>query len=369
VQAVALCAGLLCAAIAPAHAEMIAPFAPLAGVPDYVVTMVEHDRNNEIAYTITHHGKWTRVDTIDGRLHTTRYFAPGGPTEIKIIRRRSDDAIAGTFVRGTEQSSFWDYDPRNTGERQTLLGETCTVWSVKRQRDSPGAKLSCVTDDGIELWHRYAGGSLGSMFAAEATRVERRPVAASDVEPPRDLFTPGWWLKGATIASATATTTDYETVMRQIGGLRRDLVRTTRRHDSWTYVEETGPDQWRQLRVTSATHRFDFTAADPRFRQPQRLIISPSLPEGLASPIAEALDQHDTMLGERCDWFDTMPTVADAGQHQCRTADGIVLKERNFGWGSDAWGLVATHLSRRPVGLAEVTLPANLLSPKFWGLD
>jgi hypothetical protein len=361
VQAVALCAGLLCTAIPPAHAETIAPF-PLAGVPDYVVTMVEHGRNNEITSTITPHDQWTRIDTIDGQLHTSRYFSPGGPTEIKITRRLSDDAIEGRFVRGTEHP--WDY----TGELQALLRENCTVWNVRRERDGPSAKLSCVTDDGTELSHRYTGGSNGSMFAAEVTRVERRPVAASDVEPPRDLFTPSWWLNGATIAGDTATTADYESVMRQIGGLRRDLVRTTRRHDPWTYVEETARDQWRQLRVTSATHRFDFTAADPRFGRPQRLLIFRSLRDGLASSIAKALDQHDTLFGERCDWFDTMPSAMDAGQLQCRTTHGIVLKERNFSWGSE-WDLIATRLSRRPISLAEVTLPANLLSPKFWGLD
>src|SRR5262249_656207 len=84
-RSLALCAALLCAAVVPAKADdPVAPFAPLASVPDYVVTMVEHDRNTEITHTITHHGKWTRIDTIAGRLRTTHYFFPDGPTEIKV---------------------------------------------------------------------------------------------------------------------------------------------------------------------------------------------------------------------------------------------------------------------------------------------
>src|SRR5262249_40594873 len=124
-----------------------------------------------------------------------------------------------------------------------------------------------------------------------------------------------------------------------------------------------------QLRVTSATHRFDFTAPDTRFRQPQRLVIFRSPPKAASSLSEKAMDEHDTVLGESCDWFDMAPGVMDAGRHECRTRDGIVLKEKNFGWGSSSWGLVAAHLSRRPISVEEVTLPAELLAPKFWGLD
>jgi hypothetical protein len=335
---------LLCAAVVPAAAEPPqAPFAPLASVPDYVITMVEYDGDAEITHTIAHHGKWIRIDTIAGPLYTTRYFSPLGPTEIEVIRRGSNDAIGGRFVLGAKQNAFWHYDARDILGRQALLGETCRRLSVLLERDRPSTNPSCVA--------------------------ERRSVAANEVEPPRDLFTVSWWMDGATIPSASWTTTDYETVMRQRGGLRRDLIRTTRRHDPWTYVEETAGDQWRELRVISATHRFNFTAADTRFRQPQRLIIWKLPPDQLSPSISKALDAHDTMLGERCDWFDTMPMVSDGGQRQCRTADGVVLKERNFGWGSDAWYLDATQLSRRPLSLDEVMPPASLLDPKFWGLD
>jgi hypothetical protein len=366
-----LCAGLLCAAVVPAAAERPeAPFAPVASVPDHVVTMVGHDRDSQITRTIAHRGKWTRIDTIAEGRHTIHYFFPDGPTEIKVGPPSSpDDAIAVTFEHGAVPSAFWDPEPRNTGERQMLLGEACTVWSVKRERGGRGAKLSCVTDDGIELWRRYVDVSLGPIIAAEATRIERRPMAASEVEPPRELFMLSWWLDGATVPTATAPPTDYETVMRQIGGRRHDLVRMTRRHDAWTYVEETADDQWRELRVEAPTLEFRFAAADTRWHWPQRLDIYKWPPEHHRLYLDDkARDKHDTMLGERCGWFEMFSFGALSGQHQCRTADGIVLKEKNFGFDSDD-ELVATRLSRRPLTLDEVTPPADLLAPKFWGLD
>jgi hypothetical protein len=360
-----LSAGLLGAVVVPAAAERPEkPFAPLAGVPDYVVTMVGRERNNEITRTIAHHGKWTRVDTIDGQIHSTGYFARGEPTEITITHRRADEATVGAFVRRAGQRPVRDYRAGNTGERQILLGESCTVWNVGGDR--AGAEQSCVTDDGIELRSSKTG------FIAEATRVERRPVAASEVEPPRELFTLSWWLDGATVATTEAATTDYEAVMRSVGRVRLDQVRTTRRHDPWTYVDETIRDQrhevapWHQLRVSSAMHQFMFSETD----QGSRLDIIKSLRQlPSSSAVDEVLNEHDALFGERCDWFDTAPRVMDGGQHQCRTADGVVLKERNYGWGSSYWAIEAARLSRRPLTLDEVMPPAELLDPKFWGLD
>jgi hypothetical protein len=356
---------LLCAAIVPAAAERPdAPFAPLAGVPDYIVTMVGRDRNSEITRTIAHHDRWTRVDTIDGQIHITGYFARGGTTEIEIMHRRSDQAAAGSFMRRAGQRQSLSHAAGNTGERQTRLGETCTVWSVRG--DFASAEQSCVTDDGIELRSSRTG------FVAEATRVERRPVAASEVEPPRELLTLGWWLDGATVPDITAAAMDYETVLRPVGRTRLDQVRTTRRHDPWTYVDETIRDQrnevgqWHQLRVSSATHQFIFSETD----KGARLDIIKSLRQfSASSAVDEALNEHDALLGERCDWFDTTHGVMDGGQRQCRTADGVVLKEQNYGFGSSYWALEAARLSRRPLTLDEVMPPANLLDPKSWGLD
>ncbi len=64
--------------------------------------------------------------------------------------------------------------------RHSVLGETCTVWNVWRAKNPtpPGtglSKLSCVTDDGIELWYKTVG-AYGVISSAEAIRIERMAV-------------------------------------------------------------------------------------------------------------------------------------------------------------------------------------------------
>src|SRR5262249_28473377 len=62
-RALTLCAGVICAAVLPAAAASPeAPFAPIANVPDYFITMAERRPNTEITHTITHHDTWTRID-------------------------------------------------------------------------------------------------------------------------------------------------------------------------------------------------------------------------------------------------------------------------------------------------------------------
>ena len=79
-----------------------------------------------------------------------------------------------------------------------------------------------------------------------------------------------------------------------------------------------------------------------------------------------ALGKQETVLGEICTWFDLTPGLMDAGLAQCRTEDGLALKERRTSFGS-AFDLVATRLERSPVALSDVS-PADMLARSNWGL-
>ena len=141
----------------PAPAEL--PFAPLANQPDYVVTMVASDYGRKtIARKVTHHGDWTRVDEVRGSHPTTEYISANGIANVRIHGGRS----VISFSRGSEPNySDTDREPRSTGERQTHLGENCMVWDVwRKKRERTGynlSHLSCITDDGIELWQTSVG--------------------------------------------------------------------------------------------------------------------------------------------------------------------------------------------------------------------
>jgi hypothetical protein len=152
---------LLTAIFVPAIASASAflPFTPISPQPDYVVTMVESLFAKDVKRSVTHHGDWTRVDRIGDGYRWVNYYFVNGAVAVRDQRRVSSTS----FARGIDLS-YRDHAPRNTGERQTHLGETCTVWEVSRPgRDAPSGSglfhLSCVTDDGIELWQRSIYGS------------------------------------------------------------------------------------------------------------------------------------------------------------------------------------------------------------------
>jgi hypothetical protein len=185
-----------------------APFVP-PGVtpPDYIVTMEQTSLYRKgSTRVVTRHGEWTRIDSTSATPPETAYYRHGSNAYV------TDNGWISHFRRNAKIE--YDHQARNTGERQTHLGESCTVWETARSKaDSPArdsfTNLSCFTDDGIELWRRRSGAQ-GISWSAEAIRIERRPVAAEEVQLPRALLALNWWDRKD---SASATAADHETVM------------------------------------------------------------------------------------------------------------------------------------------------------------
>jgi hypothetical protein len=122
----------------PAAASAMAnlPFMPIPRQPDYVVTMVESLYGKEVAKrSATHHGDRTRADRIEGTYRFVAYYAVNGVVAVHDQSRGSSTF----FSRGDIDLSYRDYRPRNTGERQAHLGETCTVWEVSRPSEGTPA--------------------------------------------------------------------------------------------------------------------------------------------------------------------------------------------------------------------------------------
>jgi hypothetical protein len=361
-----LCLRLLCLLLplfgAAAAAE--APFAPIAKVPDYVVTMVERQFQSEQTRPriVRHHGNWTRVDRVDQPLdmatpqNIAAYFSADGKTEIRVYQ--SDFRVR--MIRGAEPSPGRDMAPRNTGERQSHLGESCAVWEAWRIASGPTGgltHLSCITDDGIELWRKsvFRHGVLGS---AEATRIERRAVAPEEVRPMLRRLVPDWWASDLGEATTQAMP-DHEIVMTSGSG----AVRTTRRHGAWQSVEVTSKG-WRQIRIThSGLSQPALEYTSDNAGAPKQLFITRPAPIVVVlSQMTRAadLDRTETVLGETCHWFDMTPgRLMNEGLKLCQTDDGIVLKER--GW-------TAVRLDRRPVSLDEIQSPEILHDPRAWGI-
>lgn len=362
-----------------ASSAVAAPFVP-PGVtpPDYVVTMEQTfpGRKGSSTRVVIRHGEWTRIDSTYPTPPETTYYRHGSNAYVV------DKGWISHFRRNVKLE--YDHQASNTGERQTHLGESCTVWETARSKADSLARhsftsLSCFTDDGIELWRRRSGAQ-GITWSAEAIRVERRPVAAAEVRLPRALLALDWWDRSV---SASATAADHETVMELSDSRARPngsnpaspTVRTTRRAGPWLFKEViTGPQ--RRIDISHDSVRMRLTYERGRREEEEELTIArpdpepakpePASPTNTLQPIPG--DRYDTVLGERCRWFDMTPGMQDAGTNACFTDDGIMLKEEHHARGSlRTW--TATRLVRRRVAIDEVKPPAELLRPRTWDLD
>ena len=366
-RSIFLSPAISCAVIGSAAAN--APFAPVANVPDYVVTMVERPWDpRDYSRRVSHHGDWTRVDRMAGsNLFSTKYFSANGLAAIHIYSLGSYGTSV-SFERGGERSPNADTEPRRTGERQTHLGESCTVWDVRRdnggQASGGFSHMSCITDDGIELWNKSI--SRNSVSSTEATRVERRPVAPDDVRPPRALLMLDWWDR-PTPAPIAQAIPDHETVMEHSSNAGHSI-RTTRRHGSWQSVEETVNAVRRRLHIAHDSGRMQLFYERDDSGALKRLGItkSPPLPVGMELP--QDLARTETVLGESCRWFNMTPSMQDAGRSACLTNDGIVLKEERSSF-PRTWTWTAIRLTRRAISLDEIKPSPALLEPRLWGIE
>jgi hypothetical protein len=368
-----LVAAILSPAVASARGAQL-PFAPTSPQPDYVVTMVERLFARDVERRVTHHGDWTRVDRIGDGYRWVNYYFVNGTVAVNDGRSVS----SRFFSRGGADLSYRKHAPRNTGERLTHLGETCT-WEVLRYGNPGGAgpfDLSCVTDDGIELWQRsiYDGKAITH---AEATRVERRPVTVDEVKPPRTLLALDWWDRIApTEASAIS---GYEIVLElssQSVGAGKS-VRTTRQRGPWQSIEETVSGVRRRLEIAHNSDWMSFEHVWDETGAPKRLTITQpaSATEDTANTSYTMwidMKRSETIQGETCRWFYLM-TNGFSGRSRCRTNDGVVLKDRRE-WRTieerdvvQEW--IAVRMTRRPVSLDEIKPPAGLLDPRVWGIE
>lgn len=364
----ALVSGLIANAGETACAQP--PFAPLANSPDHVVTMIETDgpgRRKE--RVVTHHDEWTRIDiTSEGR-RSARYVKRGEAMTLTISHGKADEYSGVSIFLGPERSSHWDKAAIKTGERQTVLGEPCTVWEVARSRVSRNdlTQTSCVTDDGIELWYQFS--TPAYVFTrGEATRVERRAVPATEVLPPRDALRLDQWFDNAAVPPKAPP--DFEAVLEPTDGEPK-LTRTVRQRGGWTYAAASEGTTLRTLEVSHAfgSFQFRYEAGTPTTRAGLNVMTLRS-PPASGPPLAfgepRDMGKTETVLGEQCRWYDTMPGVADAWRSACRTRDGITLKEEFGSWGSRS-SQVAVRLTRRPISLDEIKPPPALLDLRTWG--
>jgi hypothetical protein len=362
---------IICFAASSAAADD--PFTP-PGIrpPDYAVAMATGGSFYRPGSKIVlHHGDWTRVAATRDTPNATYYLADESAT-ISVNER--------TFwlVRGPDHSSIDGYAPRNTGERQTHLGERCTVWEVSRSKSviqggSGITHLSCVTDDGIEIWQKSLS-SREVISSAEATQIERRPVSAEEVRPPRSRLALDWPDRDL-LPPAPPEKPDHEVVLESRYSTGGTAIRTMRRHGPWQFTRETA-GKLRTIEIVHAFQQIWLRYSTDESGTPKSLTIQrPTVPPVEQTTILAAPPQPanpgrtEVVLGETCSWFDMMPGAADGGINACLTEDGIELKETSWSGASHLREWTAIRLARRPIAIDEIKPPAELLAPQKWGIE
>lgn len=310
-------------------------------------------------------GDWARVERGEGEaVDVQQIHIPTG-----LIVERTDKAVGGvdTLSIRTPDSAPTpgiDYAARRTDRSWNAAGQKCRIWEVYRGVDAgytTFTRFSCVTRDGIEV-ARWTTGRTGQGFGdrVQGYHLLRRRLKDEDVRPQAASLDIAAWL--ATPPATAASPNDYEVVLKAEGATQS---MTVRRRGGWTLTETVNADGSRDVFSdredgVSVSARVGPTGAPESYTARRG-----AKPEALAVVRLETPSQ--TVLGQTCEWFDAMPYVADAGRHECRTADGLVLIIRKSAWGEQTT-FTATAVSRRPLTTADLLPPAWMLDLTRWGV-
>jgi hypothetical protein len=339
-----------------------------AATPSLADVVVSYDRaaptfGRAPQEVLRQHGQRIRVDS---RPVASR---PGAASLRQVFTRAGQ---AATFELGRFEDGRWAYlsvmdDPLSapppkalrafTGETQTLLGERCRVWRLARGTPQGFAfvRSGCVTADGVELWRRQ-----GNIDAVFARKVSREPVPAGAVRVPTEALDLAAW---ATPAKPARHSGDYEVVLE--AGPSEGPRETARRSGAWTSTLLELPGLGSTLNVTNIeqglglqySRHGDGTRSLSLYRR-----------RGLVGGDKVRLGGRgdETILGARCQWWDMMPGVEDAGRTECRTADGVALKVERITRGQ-VTTLTAVRFARGRQPLAKVMPGRDIASPSAWG--
>jgi hypothetical protein len=346
-------------------------FVPNLRGPDFVATYVVKrgwGPPGDDTQTVSRSGGWIRIDKVENHAASTVYAGVGVPVSVSLARDE-----AGRYLglqidpEAYDSSPGIQYDSSKTGAVETALGERCEVWNVYRAPADRGmggwARTGCVTADGVELWRKTVG-RYGEMSSARAFSVKRRPIGARAVHPPGDLLDLRAW--GVADVAGAGGRPDFEVVLAVDPGSNRPAM-TIRRHAPWIYEDAS---DFRGVRTVSS-RRLDglmwISASVQADGRPKMFSIRRNTSNPAPLENAPATGRSETVLGERCAWVNTTPNMQDYGRLECRTDDGVPLRIRIESRGS-SYGYIATQVRRRPVALAEVVPPGDMLKPEFWGL-
>jgi hypothetical protein len=352
-------------------AEFIGFFSPEPSGPDYVLTFAPKEPGplGHVPHTITRHGQWVRLDRRNGDANFPQHVHLPTATVVE-YGPAPPGSLTYLTVRAPPQNRYGriDHHSFRTGRFDTVLGESCEIWDVYRGVEAgvpTFTRFGCVTADGVELSHRTtsrSGEELG--HATTAVSLVRRAVLSSEVEPRREILTLTPWLGPPTdITAGSGAQADFEVDLKSDDSHE---ALTIRRHFPWTFKDRRHLDGSRSFDSDRSDTGTRISARLGPAGQPENLAF---IRDGEPSPprSVQVARPPTSILGLSCTWFDMMPGAFDVHRQECRTSDGLVLSVVEGGRGSSRH-FTAVSINRRPLTIADVLPPHELLDLKIWAV-
>jgi hypothetical protein len=300
----------------PEGAEFAAPQAVA-----HVAVFEERDERNRVRRIVrTRNGDWLREERSGGagtvvtysNLRTRIYIAISGEAQgLSNLQAR----VIGSTPRGGS------YEGVATGEHEQILGERCDAWRWQDRVNDGPVYVVCETRDGVELARRVLYHDGLPIYSMRALSITRSHVP--DASPPEDMLHWRAW------APAEGSGPNDEVVMdggRTPDGRVIQMIVRRRAGVTWTSRSAFWGQQV-EMSGGGMSLRYNDNAISTD------LFLSRGARASRLFPEPASTGRRETVLGRTCVWFDILPGVSDAGQLQCRTEDGLVLKDEVTGRG------------------------------------
>lgn len=325
--------------------------------------------------TVWRHGNLVRETT--DYIGSKRAFEPAEETSYSNLATHASFSgklggpgqISGFTIWGEKHHTVGRYDVMQTGEMRKVAGERCGVWRAKNLDDRGVPSVACITADGVVLYNAYLAHDGSPFLERTAIKVERRRVELSEVLPPKRALDFASWLKRVRAAASkpTGRPPNYDLQLKR--GTRLNLEELAERErdrasGGWAAAEKWQGGQLQGFSLRHSSGELTLTYGDGTLS----VSYSPT-PRGapLDMGVAPLKKAAETVLGERCAWFDTARNVTDYWRAECRSRDGLPLIILENSWGSPLSEYRAASVTRGKTALRDVMPPARLFDWSAWG--
>lgn len=274
-----------------------------------------------------------------------------------VVRNAAGSLLSLTIEK---RSSLFIPTITETEDTDTVLGERCRVWRSKYPESY--SELNCITEDGILLWQKTLYTSGDEMQSARIVSLIRRHVKASEVKVPAaalELSSYSQWPQGSNILPNDEVMLRGDASRWSTGGL---LILNMRL--GALRILDTRTAEGRAVRYLSSD--YSLSVEEAKDGTLNRLDLSPRPASMDAASEGQLIDGGATILGEPCQLYDMAVGVADYGEAQCRTSDGLMLQKAmsNRGWHSRA---TAIKITRGKLHRRDITPPAGIFKSGWKG--